>query len=235
MEGLVSEMHAIFGDERVDSNFIIDDACCARYLRARSLNVSKAQKMLAETLAWRRETKPTELPFSLVKSEMNGKTFLSPHVDLDGRSILVMRNRLEQTHDYEGNVAHLIFHLERAVKKSKCEKWNLIIDFDGYSMKNAPPIKTSKTTLHIMQAHYPERLHKAFLIQPPWLFHVAFKALSPFIDPITRDKIVFVRGSKQDQVDLLAKHFPLSSLETCLGGTSEYVFDADAYLADDAP
>lgn len=233
MEGLVSELKSSFPDAEIDANFTIDDACCARYLRARNLNLTKAQKMLAETIEWRRSAKPTELPISLVKSEMNGKTFVSPHCDLEGRPIVVMRNRLEQTHDFEGNVAHLIYHLERAVKRTT-DKWNLIIDFDGYSMRNAPPLKTSRTTLHIMQAHYPERLHKAFLIQPPFLFFAAFKAISPFIDPVTRDKIVFVRGSKQDQTALLAKHFPLSSLEKCLGGTSDYVFDADAYLADDA-
>ena len=42
-------------------------------------------------------------------------------------------------------VAHLVYQLERAVSASTTtphEKWALLIDFEGYSMANASPMKT---------------------------------------------------------------------------------------------
>lgn len=211
-------------DDYKDPNFDPnDEACWNRYLAARSGNEKQARKMLDETIAWRKSYFP--LNRSVVESEANGKTFVSPHKDRDGRTIVVMRNRLENSKSHEGNVMHLVYQMERAVRATQNGKWDLIIDFEGYSLKNAPPLKTSKATLSIMQNHYPERLHRAYLVCAPLLFSLAFKAVSPFVDPVTRQKIVFLKH-KED----LMKHFDASSIEKSLGGTSDYVYDAKEYL-----
>lgn len=224
----IIDSRSLDADGQVDSNFVVDEACCDRYLRARNFNLSAARQMLEETIAWRQSYFP--LDRDIITREANGKTFVSPHCDDSGRVILVMRNKLENTKDHHGNVMHLVYQMERAVlatSETAHEKWNLLIDFDGYSMFNAPPMKTSKATLYTMQSHYPERLHKAYLISAPWLFNAVFKAISPFIDPVTRDKIVFVNKPQH----LFNFGFPRSSIETCLGGDSRYVFDKSAYLA----
>jgi len=72
------------------------------------------------------------------------------------------------------------------------QKMVLLIDYDGFSMSNAPPMKTSKATLTILQDHYPERLFRAYVIKPLTIFYGFFKLISPFIDPVTKAKIVMI-------------------------------------------
>jgi hypothetical protein len=59
----------------------------------------------------------------------------------------------------------------------------LLIDYEGFSIFNAPPMKTSQETLSILQNQYPERLHRAYLIRPPFYFSIFWSLISPFIDP----------------------------------------------------
>mmetsp|Transcript_26137 Transcript_26137/g.57575 ORF Transcript_26137/g.57575 Transcript_26137/m.57575 type:complete len:283 (-) Transcript_26137:41-889(-) len=231
------------GTSSVDANFELDDACCSRYLRARGLDHSKAKSMLLDTIKWRREfgvARVTEDHFETIASESDsGKFFVSPFFDNDGRPVVIMRNRLENSRSHDGNVLNLVYQLERgctAARAAGVEKWTLIIDFKGYSISNAPPLKTSRATLSIMQDHYPERLHRCFMLDAPWLFSGAWAAISPFIDAVTSAKICFVSGTMEegsDRAALLQESFKLSSLEECVGGTSKWTYSAEEYLRED--
>ena len=52
------------------------------------------------------------------------------------------------------------------------EKLVILIDFTGWSLSTAPPMKTSRETLSILQDHFPERLAVAVCYNPPWIFAV---------------------------------------------------------------
>ena len=224
-----------------DPAFVVDEACCLRYLRARDWDLKKATKMLEETLKWRQSYGVRTLvddKFPILETECaTGKTYVSPECfDREGRATIIMRSKNENTFDHDGNVAHVVYQMERAVKaadEAERDKWNIMIDFEGYSLRNAPPMKTSRATLSVMQDHNPERLHKAFLVDAPWLFNAFFKLISPFIDPVTRAKIVFVRGSPDQRAKVLAEHFDLADVEKALGGASAFQYDAADYLAED--
>mmetsp|Transcript_102766 Transcript_102766/g.268253 ORF Transcript_102766/g.268253 Transcript_102766/m.268253 type:complete len:286 (-) Transcript_102766:32-889(-) len=231
------------GSSSVDANFELDDACCSRYLRARGLDHGKAKTMLLDTIKWRREfgvAKIVEEHFETLAFECcPGKFFISPFFDNGGRPIMVMRIRLENSQSHEGNILNLVYQLERgcgATRAAGVEKWTLIIDFNGYSMTNAPPLKTSRTTLSIMQDHYPERLHRCFMLDAPRLFSGAWAAISPFIDRVTSAKICFISGPMEQgsrRAKLLQESFELSSLEACIGGTAQWTYSAEEYLQDD--
>lgn len=54
-----------------------------------------------------------------------------------------------------------------------------------------PSLSTARTVLNILQTHYPERLGAAVITHLPWLLHTFYKLITPFIDPLTRSKMIF--------------------------------------------
>lgn len=102
--------------------------------------------------------------------------------DKNDHPILVMRPKNENTNNHEGNIRNLVYTMEHAkacMAKTGVEKLCLVIDYDGYSIFNAPPMKTSREVLSILQDHYPELI--AFV--PQWFFYGFYRIISPFIDP----------------------------------------------------
>lgn len=54
-------------------------------------------------------------------------------------------------------------------------KMTWLIDFEGYSYRNAPPVTLALKTLNTLQNHYPERLGLAVCYHPPKLFQITWK------------------------------------------------------------
>lgn len=140
--------------------------------------------------------------------------------------------RLENSKSHDGNVKHLVFNMEKAIAclqtRSDKEKVVLFIDYKGYSLANAPPMKTSMEILHILQNHYPERLKRAYMINPPWIFSTFWTMISPFVDPVTKEKIQFVRDGHLSET--LAETIDLDVVETSLGGNDARPFNSQRYL-----
>ena len=102
---------------------------------------------------------------------------------------------------------HLVWNLEKACactkRKSKelgrseqgLEKIILIMDFTKFSMATTPPMSVSKHTLTILQSHYPERVKTIYCFNAPFMFKAFWAMVKPFVDPVTKQKIVFVTGA----------------------------------------
>jgi len=119
--------------------------------------------------------------------------------------LLLRPGRENSKNDHNGNLKHLVYQLERAVRcmdeESGVGKMTVILDLHNYSTSNAPPMRTSRATLDILQNHYPERLSKFVIVHAPWLFYAFFKVISPFIDKVTASKVVFIKDNAKKTME----------------------------------
>lgn len=99
----------------------------------------------------------------------------------------------------------------------------LLINFkqSKHRSNTAPGIGQGREVLGILQTHYPERLGKALIINVPWVVSGFFKLIRPFIDPLTREKLIFNEDMRQ--------YVPEEQLWTEFGGSLEFEYDHATY------
>ena len=239
-EALLEEMREAFKEREVeDDMMVLDDQTFRRYLRARKCDVKAAQKMLEESLAWRKDFEIKELFSSpwiktLEKETSTGKMYTRGY-DREGHPLLYMKPRYENTNEHDGNLKNLVYNLERCISAGGTqEKLVLLIDFAGYSTLNSPPMKTSQATLSILQNQYPERLHSAYICRAPWIFSAFWTMISPFIDPVTYAKINFVKGAPEQIGESLTSatgaNIDQEVLEADLGGKDRVKYNGSVYM-----
>jgi len=222
-----------------------DHDVCMRYLRARRGDLVAATAMLQASLLWREDFRVARLgeQAKLIRAQSHsGKLRVSSSSDREGRPVLIMAPHLEQhQNDHQGNLMNLVYHMERAtggrpLRDGRCSPDGKIIvamDFQNYSLANAPPMKTSMATLSILQNQYPERLQRAYLFNAPFLFNAFFRVISPFIDQVTREKIVFVSSTEELRRSQLEESFDVADLEDSIGGSKAFTWDPESYFAED--
>jgi hypothetical protein len=136
------------------------------------------------------------------------QTYIYTYPVCDLQVLLLRPGRENSKDDHDGNLKHLVYQLERAVKFMDEDrgvgKMTVILDLNNYSSSNAPPMRTSRATLDILQNHYPERLSRFIILNAPWLFYAFFKVISPFIDKVTASKIAFLTSAKTIAEELAA-------------------------------
>lgn len=179
-----------------------------------------------------------ELMASVVRKENEtGKLYVRGY-DKDGRAMMYMRPGKENTRDEGGNMLNLVYHMEKAIAcsaKNGRSKLCIVVDYGGFLLRNAPPMSTSKFTLDLLQKHYPERLFRAYICNPPWIFDGFWKVIQPFIDPVTKEKIQFCtseRAFEKVAQDMGGPERAKRCLEACAGGEIDPSdFDTVAYCA----
>ncbi|RLN53376.1 hypothetical protein BBJ29_006288 [Phytophthora kernoviae] len=106
--------------------------------------------------------------------------------------------------------------LGRRVYKHIC-----IVDLKGLSLKLLAPsvISHLKPIFDVGQFYYPETLHCLYVVNAPFIFYSAWKAISTIIQPETREKIQVFKDVKSFAEVAQNHGILLSSLPTFLGGS----------------
>ena len=138
----------------------------------------------------------------------------------------------------------LIFNLEHSILQMETndliargshvdlspEQMTWLVDFKGWSMAKAVPLSVALETKDVLQKAYPERLGAALFWNPPKMFERFYKMIAPFIEPDTRGKIHFVRGSKPEAMRHTIKQlFETHLVEKSLGGGLDYEYDLEKW------
>ncbi|KIY72238.1 CRAL/TRIO domain-containing protein [Cylindrobasidium torrendii FP15055 ss-10] len=194
-----------------------------RYMRSAKWDLADAKKRIKATVEWRRDFKPDVIPPDEVKIESETGKIVINGFDKDGRPIIYMRPGLENTETSPRQLRHLVWCLERAkdLMPPGQESLVIIVDYKSTTLRTNPSISIARKVLHILQQHYVETLGRALVVNLPYLLSFFYKGISPFLDPITRDKMRF----NPDLLELI----PASHLDADFGGDFPYEFEPKSY------
>ncbi|CBQ69397.1 related to PDR16-protein involved in lipid biosynthesis and multidrug resistance / PHO13-4-nitrophenylphosphatase [Sporisorium reilianum SRZ2] len=195
-----------------------------RYLRAAKGDLENAKKRIKLTLEWRRDFRPEIIaPGSVSPEAETGKQIVSGF-DNDGRPLIYLRPARENTTPSDAQVRYLVWTLERAIDfmPPGVENYAIIIDYHKATSQSNPSLSTARAVANILQNHYVERLGRAFIVNVPWFINAFFTAVTPFLDPITKEKIRFNAN--------LAEFVPADQLDAeFAGGRYNYEWDFQKY------
>ncbi len=65
----------------------------------------------------------------------------------------------------------------------------IIVDYKSTTLRTNPSISVASKVLTILQHHYVETLGRALVVNLPFILSFFYRGISPFLDPITRDKV----------------------------------------------
>ncbi|KAJ1025892.1 hypothetical protein NDA16_002518 [Ustilago loliicola] len=195
-----------------------------RYLRAAKGDLENAKKRIQSTLEWRRSFQPDLIsPSSVAHEAETGKQIVSGF-DNDGRPLIYLRPARENTSPSNDQVRCLVYTLERAIDMMPegVENYAIIIDYRSATSQSNPSLSTARTVANILQNHYVERLGRAFVVNVSWFINAFFSAITPFLDPVTREKIKFNAN--------LTEFVPKEQLDAeFAGGRYNYEWDFKTY------
>ncbi|KAF9260883.1 CRAL/TRIO domain-containing protein [Marasmius fiardii PR-910] len=194
-----------------------------RYMRAAKWNLADGKKRIKGTLEWRRSFKPELIPPDEIKIEDESGKILIDGFDKDGRPIIYMRPGRQNTETSPRQLRHLVWCLERAkdLMPPGQESLVIIVDYKSTTLRTNPSISVASKVLTILQQHYVETLGRAIVVRLPMLLSFFYKGISPFLDPVTRDKMRF----NPDLLELI----PKSQLEAEFGGDHDFEFKHEDY------
>jgi hypothetical protein len=239
------ETLALEETREIFKKYNLRDQTYCRFLRARHWNVPKAQVLIQNYLDWRDEIQPKTIQWKDIEEEfLTGKVYRLSLADFKQRQVMILSPGKQNTKNHMQQMKQLVYTMESVIalkpeeKEEKMtvppvatpaeEQLIVLLDFTGYTLRNAPPFKTSLETLKILQDYYCERLGEALLLNPPGVFRFLWKLIRPFIDKRTLAKINFLPRNYK-QCDLLKERFNLEELDTALGGTGDFPYDHESY------
>lgn len=216
-----------------------DDRYLLRWLRARDFNLNKAEQMLRAHMEWRKQfgiddvmtwpESPEVLrkyyPGGFVGYDREGRPVsIIPFGGCDLKGLLnsvtlaeVMKHVVRQFEDVNVDIKQQCEKLGKAV-----ETVTYIFDFDGFALSTLASkavIDYLTNLMCIFEDNYPERLHKAFVINAPRYFPLFWKIIRPFLSDLTARKLALFGRDEQAWKKALLDEIDADQLPRYWGGT----------------
>lgn len=216
-----------------------DDRYLLRWLRARDFNLNKAEQMLRAHVQWRKQfgtddvmtwPEPPEVlrkyyPGGFVGYDREGRPVsIIPFGGCDLKGLLnsvsldeVMRHVVRQFEDVEEDIKRQSKKLDKAI-----ETVTYIFDFDGFALSTLASRAVIDYLTNLMctfEDNYPERLHKAYVINAPRYFPLFWKIVRPFLSDLTARKLALYGKDEQAWKKALLEEIDADQLPRYWGGT----------------
>lgn len=213
-----------------------EDPTLMRFLIARSMDTEKAAKMFVQWQKWRRASVPLgHIPDSEVKDELAAKKIYLQGPSKSGCPIMIVKASNHAPSKDQLQFKKFVIHiLDKSIASSfregrevGNEKLDGIIDLQGLSYKNLDT-RGLITGFQCLQAYYPERLAKCYILHMPRFFVSVWRMVSRFLDKATLQKIVIV-SSEEEKRDFI-EEIGEEALPREYGGRSRLIPIQDVVL-----
>lgn len=211
------------------------DPTLMRFLIARSMDPDKAAKMFVQWQKWRAEFVPLGfIPDSEIPDELQARKAYLQGLSREGYSVLIIKASNHFPSKDQLQFKKFVVHLlDKTIASSfrgseiGNEKLIGVIDLKQIAYKNIDA-RALITGFQFLQAYYPERLAKCFLLNMPWFFVSVWRMVSYFLEKATLEKIVIV--SNEIDKEELIREIGEAALPEEYGGQAKLVAIQDVVL-----
>lgn len=211
------------------------DPTLMRFLIARSMESEKAARMFVQWQKWRATMVPNGfIADSEVPDELEPRKIFLQGLTKDGLPLLVIQVRKhfpsKDPLQFKKFVVHL---LDKTIASSfrgsevGNEKLTAILDLRQISYKNVD-VRGMITGFQFLQAYYPERLAKLYILHMPGFFVSVWRMVSRFLEKATLEKIVIV--TNEEEMKNFVKDIGEEVLPEEYGGRAKLVAVQDVTL-----
>lgn len=213
------------GQLNEEERFWLSRECLLRYLRASKWVQATAVTRLEATLKWRREMGLYDkiTPEHVEPEATTGKEIIFGY-DTHRRPAFYLFPSRQNTEESMRQVDFTVWAIERCIDLMGPGVENLAMMLNYADKAKNPSMGQAKRVLDIIQNHYPERLGCALIMNVPFLLNAFFKLISPFIDPVTREKLRFNPKVVEDGLFVQDQ-----LMQEWWGGGREFVYDHKQY------
>ncbi|KAK9935410.1 hypothetical protein M0R45_022513 [Rubus argutus] len=212
------------------------DSTLLRFLIARSMDPEKAAKMFVQWQKWRASFVPNGFISDFeVKDELENRKIFLQDLSKDGYPVMIIKASKHFPSKDQLQFKKFVVHiLDKTIASSfrgreiGNEKLIGILDLQQISYKNVDA-RGLITGFQFLQAYYPERLAKLFILNMPRFFVSVWRMVSYFLEKATAEKVVIV--SNEDETRDFIKEVGEENLPEEYGGRAKLVPLQDVVLA----
>lgn len=211
------------------------DRTLMRFLIARTMDPDKAAKMFVQWKKWRAALVPLGfIPDSEVQDELEARKIYLQGLSKDGYPVMIVKSRKhfpsKDQLQFKKFVVHLLDKTIASSFKGReigNEKLIGVLDLQQITYKNIDA-RALITGFQFLQAYYPERLAKCYLLNMPGFFVSVWRMVSYFLEKATLEKIVIV--SNEDEKREFIRDIGEEALPEEYGGRAKLVAIQDVIL-----
>lgn len=179
----------------------ITDTCILRFLRGSKGKADNALNELIKHAKWRQEMHADDIDSYLPRfqNQLDKRLSILSHFDKEGKPCLYcfVHRHNASDRDMEEMIMFIIYSLETLVRNGRPdeEMFSVFFDLSRFGMKNMD-FEVVKHLITILQSNYPDTLEKFNIIDSPMIFSACWAVIRPWLDPVTSNKVQFIRRSQ---------------------------------------
>jgi hypothetical protein len=218
-----------------------------RWLRARDMNIPKAEESFRNFIKWRKdENIDNILKWNPPKELTRFVEFNQRGVDNEGSPVYVVTvniNKMDECMAFDMKtllkfVCYKFEGFEKAAKfapgdKKPSRQCTCIIDSEGVEIRKmlqAKFLEFFKEVAFIANNYYPEILKQGFVVGAPRIFAFCYAIVKPFIPVKTIEKVSIFGSNRNDWTEKILNAIPEDQLAPKYGGVNPEMDPAWVYL-----